>query len=458
MQTYDHIIVGTGQATGTLLGKLIPTGESIAVIEGNKVGGSCVNYGCTPTKTMVASAKALHLAKRGGFYGFETGPIRLNYDRVRERMNEVRNGSSNGLANWMESTENVRLIYGWASFKSDNVLTVNGEEIEGKHIYINVGTRPMAPPIAGLDSVRWLDSAGLLDLEQLPKHLLIIGGGYIGMEFAQVFKRLGADVTVIQRGPQLMPREDRDVADTIQTFIEEEGITILCDASAKSVAEIKKDIHLVIERNGEEETIKGSHLLIAAGRLPNSDKLGLENTNIAVNARGYIEVDDYCQTNVSHVYALGDVNGKGAFTHTAVNDAEIVLDHKYGGNRKLSTRIPIYGLFTDPPLGRVGMSEKEALDKGYRIMKATRPMSKISRAKEMGETKGFAKLIVDAETDLILGAAILGPSGDEIVNMFAAIMHSHIPCKRYREVVLVHPTVSELMPWVLDGLEVVNPQ
>lgn len=456
MQTFQHIIVGTGQATGTLLGKLIPTGDNIAVIEGAKVGGSCVNYGCTPTKTMVASAKALHMARRGEFYGFETGDIKLNFSRVLERMNEIRNGGSNGLTGWMESTKNVTLIRGWANFVEDKVLEVNGDRITGEKIYINVGTRPGVPPIKGIESVPWMDSAGLLDLQEVPEHLLIVGGGYIGVEFGQVFRRFGAKVTILQRGDQLMPQEDKDMADAIQEFLEAEGIDIRLNTSVNAAGQEGNGITLELENGGKTETLSGSHLLIAAGRTSNSDKLTLENTSLQVNARGFIEVDDYCQTGVEGVYALGDVNGHGAFTHTSVNDAEIVLDHMYGGKRKISNRIPIYGLFTDPPLGKVGLSEKAAIAKGHKIMKATRPMSKISRAKEMGETKGFAKLIVDQETDLILGAAILGPGGDEIVNMFAAIMHSQIPCKSYREVVLVHPTVSELMPWVLDGLKPVN--
>ena len=456
MQHFQHIIVGTGQATGTLLAKLIPTGDSIAVIEGAKVGGSCVNYGCTPTKTLVASARAMHMARRGDFYGFETGDLKINYARIRERMNEIRNGGSNGLTGWMESTENVTLIRGWAQFADEKVLEVNGIKITAEQIYINVGTRPALPPVAGIEAVNWMDSAGLLDLEDIPKHLMILGGGYIGIEFAQVFRRFGAQVTVLQRGSQIMPQEDADLAEEIRQFLEAEGITIRLNTSVKSAKEEGSKIQLELEHEGVSESLEGSHLLVAAGRTSNSDRLGLEHTGIQVNERGFIQVDDYCQTGVPGVYALGDVNGHGAFTHTSVNDAEIVLDHLFGGKRKISGRIPIYGLFTDPPLGRVGLSEKAAIAKGYKIMKATRPMSRISRAKEMGETNGFAKLIVDQETDLILGASILGPGGDEIVNMFAAIMHSQIPCKSYREVVLVHPTVSELMPWVLDGLEKVN--
>ncbi|MCC5913958.1 MAG: mercuric reductase [Balneolaceae bacterium] len=450
MKTFDHIILGTGQASGTLLGKLIPSEDSIAVIEGNKVGGSCVNYGCTPTKTLVASAKAIHTARRGDFYGFSTGDIIVDYDRVRERMNKIRNGSSEGLEKMMNDAENVTLYKGWGEFTGPKSIQVGDEEIKGDKIYINTGTRPFAPPVDGLNDVPWVDSAGLLDLKEQPKHLVILGGGYIGVEFSQIFRRFGSRVTLIQSGGQLMPREDEDIAKAIQSFLEEEGIEILLDADAKSVS--GDEYRVTITLKGEQE-ITGDTLLVATGRRPNSDRINLSAAGIETNEEGYIEVDDYCRTGVDGVFAVGDVNGEGAFTHTSVNDAEIVLDYLNGDNRSISKRNTIYGLFTDPPLGRVGMSEKEAVAAGKKVLKATKPMSKISRAKEMGETNGFAKLLVDADTDLILGASVLGPGGDEIINMFAAIMHSNIPCHEYRKVVLVHPTVSELMPWILDGLE-----
>jgi len=450
MKKYKHIILGTGQATGTLLGKLIPTGDSIAVIEGNKVGGSCVNYGCTPTKTLVASARAIHMAQRGDFYGFDAGEVTVDFERVRERMNKIRNGSSKGLEGWMNGADNVTLYKEWGKFTGQKTIQVDEEEISGEQIYINTGTRPFAPPIDGLSDVPWLDSAGLLDVEQVPDHLVILGGGYIGVEFSQVFRRFGSRVTLIQRGDQLMPREDRDVADAIREFLEDEGIEILLNADAESVAGDEKEVTVTLK---DGKKITGNKLLVATGRRPNSDTINPEAAGIKKDERGFIMVDDYCRTGVEGVFAVGDVNGKGAFTHTSVNDAEIVLDYQNGGDRAISQRTTIYGLFTDPPLGRVGLTEKEAVVSDKKVLKATRPMSKISRAKEMGETNGFAKLLVDAETDLILGASVLGPGGDEIINMFAAIMHSNIPCREYRKVVLVHPTVSELMPWVLDGLE-----
>jgi len=453
MQIFDHVILGTGQATGTLLGKLIGTGDSIAVIEGGKVGGSCVNYGCTPTKTLVASARAFHKAKEGDFYGFEvSGPV-LNYERVRERMNEIRNGSSDGLKNWMEGTENVTLFKEWGEFTGPKTIKAGEHLIEGKNIYINTGTRPSRPSIEGIDDVNWMDSAGLLDLKELPKHLLIIGGGYIGVELGQVYQRFGSRVSIIQRGNQLMPGEDADIAEAIRDFLEEEGVEVICNSEAVSVKNEGDEIKIELDSG---KTLTGSHLLIAAGRRPNSDTINPSAAGIEMDDRGYIKVDDYCRTSADDVFAVGDVNGQGAFTHTSVNDAEIVLDVLKGGDRAISQRNVIYALFSDPPLGRVGMTEKEAIAAGKKVMKATRPMSKISRAKEMGETTGFAKLLVDADTDQVLGAAILGPGGDEIINMFAAIMHSGIPCREYRQVVLVHPTVSELMPWVLDGLKPVE--
>ncbi len=451
-KTYDHIIVGTGQATGTLLGKLIPTGDSITVIEGHKIGGSCVNYGCTPTKAMVASAKAVHQARRGEEFGFDADVV-VDFPRIKARMNEIRGESNKGLTEWIESAENVRLIRGWASFEGNKTIRIGEERITGNHIYINTGTRAVSPPIEGLENVPWLDNARLLDLDVLPDHLIIVGGGYIGVEFAQVFRRFGSEVSIIQHGSVLMPREDEEVSLAIQEFLQAEGIQIHCDAAAKSVSNQNGNVELVVEQNGIEKSLKGSHLLIATGRKPNSDKLNLESTDVQVNKRGYIQVDDHGQTAVEGVFALGDVNGHGAFTHTSVNDAEIVLDYLFGGQRKISSRVPIYALFTDPPLGRVGMTEKEATDKGYKILTANKPMAEISRAKEMGETTGFVKVVVDAKTDQLLGASILGVGGDEVIGMFATMIHGKIPCKRFREIVLIHPTISELMPWVFDALE-----
>jgi pyruvate/2-oxoglutarate dehydrogenase complex dihydrolipoamide dehydrogenase (E3) component len=458
MQQFDHIILGTGQATGTLLSRLIPTGEQIAVVEGGKVGGSCVNYGCTPTKTLVASAKAFHNAQRGGEYGFSTGPVNLDFQQVKARMNELRQGANEGLTKWMESTPNVTLFKEWGAFTDTHTLAVGDEHIKGKHIYINTGTRATAPPLEGIDNVPWLDNSRLLDLAEVPEHLLIIGGGYIGMEFSQIFRRFGAKVTVVQFNDRIMPQEDPDVSREIQRFLKAEGVEILCNTAAKAVKqEHNGQITLSVERNASTETLSGSHLLIAAGRKPNSDSLNLSAAGIEPTAKGFIPVDDHCQTSVAGVFAIGDVNGHGAFTHTSVHDSEVVLDYLFDGPRKLSDRHPIHGLFTDPPLGRVGLSEKEALDKGIRLLKGTKAMKTINRAKEMAETDGFAKLLVDADTDQFVGATIIGPGADEIINLFAALMQGQVTRSTFRQTVLVHPTVSELMPWVLDNMEEVAP-
>ena len=457
MRTFDHIILGTGQSTGTLMGGLLPKGESIAIIEKNKIGGTCVNTGCTPTKTLVSSARVAHVIRRAPEYGIHAGECIVDFQAVMARMNEVRSQSGNGLEKWITSQEQITLFREQGEFVSERVIQVGGTKIEGKNIYINVGTRPFVPEIPGLAEVDWLDNAGILELDTLPEHLIIVGGSYIGLEFGQIFKRFGSKVSILNRGGQLMNNEDGDVATCVQEILEGEGVEFYLNTRIKEVNRTgDHKTKVVIEQNGTILELVGSHLLIATGRIPNSDLINHQAAGLAMDAHGYIFVDEFCRTNVEGIFAVGDVNGKGAFTHTAVNDAEIVLDYHKGGPRRLSDRIPVYALFVDPPLGRVGLTEKEALSQGYNVLKATREMSRISRAKEMGETQGFAKLLVDAETDLILGASILGPGGDEIVNMFAAYMYSGLPCKNYRRSVLVHPTISELMPWVLDSLAPVN--
>ena len=456
MKSYDHIILGTGQATGTLLAKFIKNGDSVAVIERSKVGGSCVNFGCTPTKTLVASARAIHQAGRGEFFGFKTDHIRPDFTRIRERMNEVRTGSRQGLVEYIQEAEKVDLIRGKGIFIAPKTIRVDEQEITATNIFINTGTHANIPDITGIQAIPVLDSSGLLDLKELPKHLVIIGGGYIGIEFAQIYRRFGSEVTILQRDDRLMPDEDEEVGQAIQEFLEAEGIQVLLEADTREVSQVGSHLQFNIALPSGPVTRTGSHLLVATGRKPNSRNMGLEAAGIKTDDRGFIEVDDYGRTSVAGVFALGDVNGRGGFTHTAVNDAEIVLDHLNGGNRKISDRIPVYALFSDPPLGRVGLTEQQALQAGKKVLKSVKLMKEISRAKEMGETTGFAKLLVDGDTDLILGAAILGPGADEIINMFAAIMHSRIPCYEYRRVVLVHPTVSELMPFLLDELEEVS--
>ena len=451
MPHFQHVILGTGQATGTLLGALLPTGDSIAVIEGDRVGGTCVNTGCTPTKALVASAKVAHMVRRAPEYGVQPNGVEIDFEAVRARMNTIRDNT--GMVSWISSAESVSLFEDWGRFEGPRQIRVGDEIITADRIYINAGARPRVPDIPGLDAVPWLDNSRVLDLTEVPAHLIILGGSYIALEFGQIFRRFGARITVVESGSQLVFREAADVAESIKDILELEGIEFCLDSSAVRVSPDGTGVAVTIVQGGDERLLTGSHFLVAVGRVPNSDLLNAEAAGIQLDERGYIEVDDFCQTSAEGVFALGDINGHGAFTHTSVNDAEIVLDQMRGGTRRLSDRIPVYGLFIDPALGRVGMTEGEAVAKGHKVLKATRRMSQINRAKEMGETLGFAKLLVDGDSDQILGAAILGPGGDEIINMFAAYMYSGLPCRSYRKSVLVHPTISELMPWMLDTLE-----
>ncbi len=453
MRSFDHIIFGTGQATGTMLGGLLATGDSIAVIEGGKIGGSCVNIGCTPTKTLVASARVAHMARRGPEFGIHAENIEIKFSEVMDRMNMVRGNSRGGLEGWITSQEQITLFRAWGQFVGPKQIRVGDEVIEGKKVYINVGTRPRKPDVKGLDEVPWLDSGRLLELKALPEHLVIMGGSYIGLEFGQVFRRLGARVTIIEHNSRLIKREDEDVSLAVTEILEKEGLNINTGVSACCVESTPDGGVRVFEDTENGRSFEGSHLLVGVGRTPATGNLGLDAAGIEVNDRGYIKVDDYCRTTVDGVFALGDVNGHGAFTHTSVNDAEIVLDLTRGGDRKLSDRIVTYALFIDPALGRVGMTEAQAIAAGHKVLKAVRPMSKISRAKEMGETQGFAKLLVDADSEMILGATILGAGGDEIINMFTPLMYNGITYRDYRKTVLVHPTISELMPWTLDALK-----
>ena len=454
MRHFQHVILGTGQATGTLLGTLMPTGESIAVIEGDRVGGTCVNTGCTPTKALVASAKVAHMVRRAPEYGVQPNGAEIDFEAVRARMNAIRDNT--GMVSWISSAESVSLINEWGHFEGPRQIRVGDEVITSERIYVNAGARPRVPEIPGLETVPWLNESRLLELTEVPDHLIVLGGSYIALEFGQIFRRFGARVTIVERGPQLLFREDADVAEGIKEILELEGIEFCLDSTVAEAAPDGAGVAITIVQGGEQRLLTGSHFLVAVGRVPNSDRLNAEAAGIELDERGFIRVDDYCRTSAEGVFAVGDINGHGAFTHTSANDAEIVLDQTRGGNRKLSDRIPVYALFIDPALGRVGMNEREAVAKGHRVMKATRPMSQIGRGKEMGETLGFAKLLVDGDTDRILGAAILGPGGDEIINMLATFMYSGLPCKDYRKSVLVHPTISELIPWILDTLEPVE--
>ena len=455
MQKYDIIWIGTGQATGTVIPRLVKSGKRVAIVEGGRFGGSCVNYGCTPTKTMVASARAAHMARRGSDFGVQiNGGFTIDFDTIRARMNKIRNASSQGMEAWLRGMEGVDVYAGYGHFESEHTVRIDDDLIYGETIIIHTGTRSRSAPIPGIDGVDWLDNVRLLELSELPEHLVIIGGSYIGMEFSQVFRRFGSEVTILQRSAYLMSREDADIAQAAMDVLSGEGIRIVTNMTVtKMVQHEPKQIEVFYEVDGIEYSVTGSHLLMAIGRVANSDKLNLAAAGVEVNKRGHILVNDVLQTNVPHIYALGDVNGRGAFTHTSVNDGETFWDHYSGeGDRNLSERITTYAMYIDPPLGRVGMSEKEARQSGRNVLMATRKMAHISRAKEKDETAGLIKILVDADSEEFLGAAILGVGGDEIINVFTPFMYTKQSYKLFRKAVLTHPTVAELLPWILDDL------
>ncbi|MCJ7716283.1 MAG: mercuric reductase [Anaerolineales bacterium] len=452
---YDVIWIGTGQATGTVIPRLVAAGKTVAIAEGGKVGGSCVNYGCTPTKTLAASTRAAHMARRGPDFGVQTGEVQIDFKKVMDRQNQMRYNGSHGLETWLSGMEGLTIYPEFALFEGSHTIRVGEEIIQAETIVINAGGRPRLVPIMGIENVDWLDNARLLDLDQLPDHLVIIGGSYISLEFAQIFRRLGSQVTVLESGPQLMFREDPDIAAAAQEILEKEGIRFHLNAAVEQILQsAKQQIDVFFTQDGENNKIRGSHLLVAVGRVPNSDRLNLEAADVKIDERGYIQVNEVMQTSSSHIYAIGDINGEGAFTHTSVNDGEIFWDHYSGeDNRSLSQRIPTYAMFIDPPLGRVGMSEKEARNSGRKIWMTTMPMSRISRAREKDETAGLVKIMVDMETEEFVGATILGVGGDEVINLFTPFMYTGESYKLFRKAVLTHPTVSELMPWILDDLQ-----
>ena len=460
---YDHLLLGTGQATGTLVAGL-PDDASIAVVEGAAVGGTCVNTGCTPTKTLVASARVAHLARRAAEYGVETGEVRVDFAAAMARMNEVRHGSRDGLTSYLAEKPNVTLLRGWGRFVGPRTVEVGDRRLTADSVVLNVGARAVKPPIDGLDDVPWLDNVRVLELERLPAHLVVIGAGYVALELGQVFRRFGARVTVIEAAERALPREDEDVAAAVRAILEGEGVRFEVGSRAARVAPAGDGVAVRLE-NGTR--IEGSHLLVATGRRPNTDGLGLELAGVATDERGHVVVDEVGCTSADGVFALGDVNGLGAFTHTSVHDALVLLDHlsgrgpagadgDHGPPRTIAERDTVYALYTDPPLGRVGLTEAQAIEQGYPVLRGVKQMGAISRANEMGETQGFVKVLVDADTDHFLGAAVLGVHGDEVVGLFALAMSAGLSTAQFRRVVLPHPTIGELMPFVLDGLEPVG--
>lgn len=448
---FDAIIVGAGQAGPPLAGRLTEAGHTVAVIERKLVGGTCVNYGCIPTKTLVASAYAAHLARRGAEFGISTGEVAVDMSKVKDRKDGIVTADRTGVESWLEGMDGCTLLRGHARFVDPHTLHVGDQTITAERIFLNVGGRASVPDIPGLADVDYLTNVGVLELDTVPRHLVIIGGSYIGLEFAQMFRRFGAEVTVIERGPRLASREDDDVCIAIKDILEREGITIHLGASDIRVSPHGDGVAVTTRPDGP--VVTGTHLLVAVGRVPNTDELGLEAAGVATDARGFITVDDQLRTNVEHIWAMGDCNGRGAFTHTSYNDFEIVAANLLDDEpRRVSDRIPTYALYIDPPLGRAGMTEAQVRASGRKALVGKRPMTRVGRAVEKGETQGFMKVVVDAETHQILGAAILGVGGDEVVHCILDLMSAGAPYTTMTHTVHIHPTVAELVPTMLEGL------
>ena len=422
------------------------------MIERKLIGGTCVNSGCIPTKTLVASAHAAHLARRGAEYGVGTGDITVDMAKVKARKDKVMLDDRHGVESWLEGMDGCTLIRGHARFEGPHTIRVDGQVLEADKIFLNVGGRAVVPDLPGLSDIDFLTNVSILELDTAPEHLVIIGGSYIALEFAQMYRRFGARVTVIEKGPRLASREDEDVSAAIKEILEAEGIDVVVGATAIQIAK-RDDGFEVVPKEGAAP-IAGTHLLLAVGRRPNTDDLGLEQAGVQTDGRGYIVVDDQLRTNVEHIWAMGDCNGRGAFTHTSYNDFEIVAANLLDGiPRRVSDRITTYALYIDPPLGRAGMTVDQVRKSGRKALVGKRPMTRVARAVEKGETKGFMKVVVDAETDEILGAAILGVGGDEVVHAILDVMSAKAPCIMLSRTMHIHPTVSELVPTLLQEMK-----
>jgi pyruvate/2-oxoglutarate dehydrogenase complex dihydrolipoamide dehydrogenase (E3) component len=455
VSSYDAIIIGTGQAGPFLAYRLTTSGMRVAIVERKLFGGTCVNTGCTPTKAMVASAYAAHLARRAADFGVEI-PCAVGVDmkQVKARKDEISGQSRTGLETWLKTMERCTVYQGHARFESPREVSVGSERLAADRIFINVGGRANVPPMPGLDQIDYLTNSSMMNLDALPAHLIVVGGSYVGLEFGQMFRRFGSQVTIIEMAPRLIHHEDEDVSSAILDILQGEGIQVRLNA--KCIAFVRRNDKVVagVECTTDAPEVTGTHALLAVGRRPNTDDLGLDKAGVTVDQHGYIVVDDQLHTNVPGIWALGDCNGKGAFTHTAYNDAEIVAANLLDGDpRRVSDRIPTYGLFIDPPLGRAGQTEAEILASGRRALVAKRMMTDVKRAVEKGETQGFMKIVVDAQTNQILGAAILGTGGDEVVHSILDVMYAKAPYTVIQRAMHIHPTVSELVPTMLGKLK-----
>jgi pyruvate/2-oxoglutarate dehydrogenase complex dihydrolipoamide dehydrogenase (E3) component len=451
---HDAIVIGTGQAGPSLAARLAKEGLRTAVVERKRFGGTCVNVGCIPTKTLVASARAMHVARRGAEFGFTVGgDVRADMKRIKARKDAIVRQSNEGIESWMASTPGITLYRGHATLEGPRTVRVGDEVLEAGNIFINVGARAVVPDLPGIGEVPSLTNSGMMDLDTLPEHLIVVGGSYIGLEFAQMYRRFGSRVTVVEQGDRLIAREDEDVSAVVQQVLEGEGVAFRLNASCIALRPAPQGVAAGVDcRRGDPE-VEGSHVLLAVGRRPNTGDLGLDRAGVATDARGFIAVDDRCRTNVPGIWALGECNGRGAFTHTAYNDYEIVAANLFDDDpRSLTDRIPCYALYTDPPVGRAGMTLAEARASGHRVLVGTRPMQKVGRAREMSETAGFMRALVDADTKQILGAVIVGAGGDEIVHSILDVMYARAPYTTIARAVHIHPTITELVPTMLQDL------
>ncbi len=457
IEHFDAIVVGAGQAGPAIAARCSQQGLRTVVIERGAFGGTCVNVGCVPTKTLVASARAVHQARRGEEYGFSSGDIRVDMARVMARKNGVVQHSREGVETWMRGLKHTETIVGAARFVAAATLEVNGRGLSAPRIFLNLGARAVRPDLPGIDTVPTLDNVSIMELDAVPEHLVIVGGSYIGLEFAQMMRRFGAAVTVVERAPRLLPREDEDVSDAVRAILEGEGVRFAMGSECISLARDGERIAVGAACATEQPGIVGSHVLLAVGRRPNTDGLGLDTAGIRTDERGYIVVDDQCRSSADGVWAVGDCNGRGAFTHTSWNDHEIVVANLFDNDpRRIADRIPCYALFIDPPLARIGLSETEARASGKRLLRAKLPMQRVGRAREAGETLGFMKVVVDAESQRLLGATILGLSGDEVIHGLLDVMAAQQPFTVISRAMHIHPTVSELVPTLLQQLRPVG--
>jgi pyruvate/2-oxoglutarate dehydrogenase complex dihydrolipoamide dehydrogenase (E3) component len=450
---YDAIILGAGQAGRPLAQELAKRGWKVALIEGDKLGGTCVNTGCTPSKTLIASARAAYIARRSFDFGIRTGKVHVDFPKVMSRVERVVEQFRDSIKSSLDSLNNLDVYYEYGSFEGPGRVRVGDTVIEADRIYINTGARPKMPTIPGLDEAGALDTESILRLRELPKRLIVLGGGYVGVEYAQAFQRLGSAVTIIDRRLSLLSREDTDISEAMRDLLEGEGIRVLLNTETEHIHKTDNGIRITLKGRNAPNSIRGTHLLVALGRTPNVEKLNLESAGIKQDADGYIVVDDQLRTTIDGVWALGDVNGRGAFTHTSWDDQLVILAQLDGKRKNAAQRVPIYAVYSDPPLGRVGMSEQEVRESGKKALMAVMPMSSVGRAIERDETHGLMKVLVDAKSNKFLGAAIFGIGGDDVVHTIAELMYANAPFTVMQEGVHIHPTVSELLPTLLGKLE-----